>query len=219
MSEEIKTTDNSSLSGKKPSAKKIAVNMVPFLKVLCIVIMALTGIGALVFFILCMSIPDKILSYLLTQQVGIYANNLSATSAGLIEALLSRPFSASFTAGYIRTVGLFVLLLAIPVVCAVFNIFFLINNASSRNPFKKSTSSYIKTSAYCFAGEFLLSTVLFTILKLINQAIPYYMCYAMVGIALLSAVLFMVLMSFNALIDRMKALANSSRRQAPPNKD
>jgi hypothetical protein len=200
--------------GKKKPAKKSGkhFDLVPFIKIASLVLMVLVGASAVAIFITAMVSPSTISDWLLNRQVGIYANDASSVSDSLMKVLLSKPFGAVYTNGYIRTIGLYVLVLALPIVCALLNIYFLTRNASSNKPFKKSTSEYISTAAYCFAAEFCLSSVLFIVLKLINRAIPYYVTYTMIAVAVLSAVLFLSLMAFRSLIDRMKTITAEAKK-------
>lgn len=178
------------------------------LALVILVLMALVGLSSVAVFCWTMFAPTSAAKFLLNAQVGLYSNRASSVSAPLMEAVLSRPFEAVFTSGYIRTIGMFVLALAIPSVVGLLNIYYLCYNATTKNPFQKSTWGYITTAGYAFAVEFLVSTVLFLVLKLIKPTIPFYITYATLSVAVLSLVVVLVLFTFRTLLDKMKELAN-----------
>lgn len=212
---EIKTNGTKKSKSAKASGRKLPkIDWAPFLRVGSLVIMVSVALFALVFFIMAMVAPNTLLDWMLNRHIGLYSNALSSVTANLVGAILSRPFQAVYTSGYIRTMGFLVLLLSIPVVYAMLNIYYLSCNAGSNRPFKKSTCDYIKATAYSFGTEFLLSTVLFIILRIINKSIPYYTCYAVASIAVLSAIIFVSMRVFLAMIDKMKELSAQTRKSS-----
>lgn len=189
--------------------KKISAAKSSVFSLIMLIAMSAFGIGELLFSLIG---ANTILGWLKNAHIAYYVN-ATAVSSGITKLVIDKSFQSLFTTGYIRVMAMYIFVLCIPVIYALFNVYLISKNGEGKRPFSSATSTALKSITFSFVAEFFLASVLFIILKLIMKVLPFYFMYAMIAVCVFSLVIIIVTISFNSLIERMNDLRSEHIRK------
>ena len=189
--------------------KKISNQTTSALSVILIAFIGVFAIGELVFSLIS---PETILGWLKNAHVAYYSAS-TAVAPKMTAFIMNQSFENLFNATYIRVMAMYVFVLCIPLIYALINIYFISQNGSSNKPFRSSTNACLRTIILSFIVETAFATVLYTVLKLIMRALPFYFMYTMIAVALYSLTIIVFASTISGLINRMGDLRNEHAKQ------
>lgn len=189
--------------------KKISSSKVSVISIVLMAIVSVFAVGQMLFALIG---GNVILEWLKNAHIAYYTD-ATAVSAGITKLVIDKSFQSLFTVSYIRVMSMYIFVLCIPIVYALFNVYLIAKNGKGRKPFSSDTISCLKSIYLSFGLEFLLATVLFVILKLIMKVLPFYFMYAMAAVAVFSIIIIVVTLAYMSLITRMEELRDEHIRR------
>lgn len=190
--------------------KKITAETTSLLSIILLAAVTLFAVGQLIF---CLIAAPTVLEWLKSAHVAYYAAS-TAVAPKMTAYIMNQSFINLFSETYIRVMSMYVFVLCVPLAYGLLNIFFISQNGRSDKPFRSSTSACLRMISVSFIGEFLVATLLYTILKIVMRTLPFYFMYTMVAVALYSLVIIVFALTISGLINRVGDLRNEQARKA-----
>lgn len=189
--------------------KKVSTETTGLLSLIMIAVVGIFSVGQLIF---CMIGGETVLGWLENAHINYYSDS-TAISSKMTQFIMDKSFQNLFSVSYIRVMSMYVFVLCIPLLYALFNIYFISRNGQSKKPFRSSTSACLRSITISFIAEFVFATLFFVVLKIIMRTLPFYFMYTMLAVALYSLVIVVFSMTISGLINRMGALRNEHAKQ------
>lgn len=189
--------------------KKVSTETTGLLSLIMIAVVGIFSVGQLIF---CMIGGETVLGWLENAHINYYSDS-TAISSKMTQFIMDKSFQNLFSVSYIRVMSMYVFVLCIPLLYALFNIYFISRNGKSKKPFRSSTSACLRSITISFIAEFVFATLFFVVLKIIMRTLPFYFMYTMLVVALYSLVIVVFSMTISGLINRMGALRNEHAKQ------
>jgi len=189
--------------------KKISAETTSVLSIILLAAVSLFAVGQLIF---CLIAAPTVLDWLKAAHVAYYSAS-TAVAPKMLAFVMNQSFLSLFNETYIRVMSMYVFVLCVPYAYGLLNIFFISQNGRSEKPFRSSTSECLRVISISFIAEFAVATVLFTILKIIMRALPFYFMYTMIAVALYSLAMVVFSLTISGLINRMSDLRNEHAKK------
>ena len=189
--------------------KKVSTETTGILSLIMIAVVGVFSVGQLIF---CMIGGETVLKWLENAHINYYSDS-TAISSKMTQFIMDKSFQNLFSVSYIRVMSMYIFVLCIPLLYALFNIYFISRNGQSKKPFRSSTSACLRSVTISFIAEFIFATLFFVVLKIIMRTLPFYFMYTMLAVALYSLVIIIFSMTISGLINRMSALRNEHAKQ------
>lgn len=189
--------------------KKVSTETTSLLSIILLAVISLFAVGQLIF---CLIAAPTVLEWLKNAHVAYYSAS-TAVAPKMTAFIMNQSFENLFSTTYIRVMSMYVFVLCVPLAYALLNIFFIAQNGRGDKPFRSSTSACLRVISIAFTVEFLVATVLYTVLRFVMRTLPFYFMYTMIAVAIYSLVLIVFSLTISSLINRMGDLRNEHAKR------